>query len=261
MDSEAINQLDYKTECFFHRLLLIADDEGRFDARPQLLRSKLFPLSDSFSAHDAEECLQQCERHGLLTLYTIAAKPYGEIRAYGQRLRVPSVFPPPPQNAAECRETPQNAAPETATETVTETVEEQKTATEAERKKRWFAAMTSAHPALVLAERFSPAVIRSAREAYVRMPTAYNYAPLLTAYMADKLPCDSRGKPFHRPEKAEWFFQDLENIIVSAQRWARETGFGKPKPKPKPTPQQAEEKLTPEQEAELERLKKELNIR
>jgi hypothetical protein len=42
--SETIERLTYEQEVFFYRLLVQCDDYGEMDARPAILRSRLFPL-------------------------------------------------------------------------------------------------------------------------------------------------------------------------------------------------------------------------
>ena len=44
--SENIDRLTEFQEVFFYRLMVNCDDFGRFDARPKLLSSRLFPLRD-----------------------------------------------------------------------------------------------------------------------------------------------------------------------------------------------------------------------
>lgn len=75
LDSEAINALGDAAECFYHRLLLAADDAGRMDGRVDILRARLFPLS-SRRASDVERQLSECMTHGLVMRYEWLGKPY-----------------------------------------------------------------------------------------------------------------------------------------------------------------------------------------
>lgn len=75
IDSEAVNALGDPAECFYHRLLLAADDAGRMDGRVEMLRARLFPLS-SRRASDVEKQLSDCIRLGLVIPYTWDGKPF-----------------------------------------------------------------------------------------------------------------------------------------------------------------------------------------
>ena len=46
LDSDKINGLPEDEQNFFIRLMLVADDYGRYDARPELLKSHCYPVSD-----------------------------------------------------------------------------------------------------------------------------------------------------------------------------------------------------------------------
>lgn len=119
-DSEAVNQLDWAAECLFTRLIMKADDFGRFHGNPRLIKSLLFPLKDGLRDADISRWIAECVKAGLLREYTdrVSGKPFIEIRKYGQRLRTKKAkFPDengrfaapcgnPPQNAAECGEAP-----------------------------------------------------------------------------------------------------------------------------------------------------------
>lgn len=69
LDSEAINSLGDAAECFFHRLMLAADDAGRMDGRVEILRARLFPLDTSRRASDVEKTLAACVKQGLVIPY------------------------------------------------------------------------------------------------------------------------------------------------------------------------------------------------
>ena len=119
-DSEAVNQLDWAAECLFTRLIMKADDFGRFHGNPRLIKSLLFPLKDGLRDADISRWIAECVKAGLLREYTdrVSGKPFVEIRKYGQRLRTKKAkFPDengrfaapcgnPPQTAAECGEAP-----------------------------------------------------------------------------------------------------------------------------------------------------------
>ena len=45
LDSDRVNKLSWGAEVFYRRLMSVVDDFGRFDARIDLLKSKLYPLN------------------------------------------------------------------------------------------------------------------------------------------------------------------------------------------------------------------------
>lgn len=97
MDSDAINSLSCEAERFFLRLCLVADDYGRFDARPQVLKSALFPLGETLRSTDIAAWLAECEKAGLVRCYEVDSKPYVVIPKFRQRLRAHRArFPQPP---------------------------------------------------------------------------------------------------------------------------------------------------------------------
>lgn len=96
LDSEKVAALSWRTECFFHRLLLVADDYGLFDARPTVLRTRLFPLHlDKISNQDIQDCLHETEEAGLVRAYCVGGKDYVQIINFGQRRQSKPKFPLP----------------------------------------------------------------------------------------------------------------------------------------------------------------------
>lgn len=113
-DSEAVDQLSWAAECLFIRLIMKADDFGRFHGNPKLLKSLLFPLKDGLRDADISRWIAECETAGLIRVYTdkVSGKPFVEIRKYGQRLRTKKAkFPDENGNLlADCSNPRQNAA-------------------------------------------------------------------------------------------------------------------------------------------------------
>jgi hypothetical protein len=102
LDSERVNTLTAPAECFYHRLLLAADDYGRFDARAQWLRSRLWPVKEDVRAKDVETWLADSVNAGLVQIYNVDGKDYGLILNYGQRIQSKkSKFPEPTVNNSE----------------------------------------------------------------------------------------------------------------------------------------------------------------
>jgi hypothetical protein len=93
--SENINTLDFKSEVFFTRLIMKADDFGCFYGNFKLIKSALYPLRDILDI-DLKDCILQCEKNQLIYLYVVDNKDYIRINNFGQRLRImKSKFPQP----------------------------------------------------------------------------------------------------------------------------------------------------------------------
>jgi len=96
LDSEAVNRLSDSAEVFFVRLIMAADDFGRYYGDPKLLRSYLYPLRDKVP--NIGKLIEECVKAGLIADYTVNHKHYLQIIKFGQRMRVyKSKFPEPPQ--------------------------------------------------------------------------------------------------------------------------------------------------------------------
>lgn len=125
IDSEAVNSLDNAAEVFFVRLIMVADDFGRFYGSPKLLCSYLYPLRD-IRVSDISRQIAACVKAGLIADYEVAGKRYLQIWNFGQRTRqMKSKFPPPPndgQMTVNCQSNDsQLSVPRRETETETET--------------------------------------------------------------------------------------------------------------------------------------------
>ena len=74
--SDTINSLSWFEEVFFYRLIVNCDDYGRLDARPAILKSKLFPLKERIAIKDIESALVKLADAGCVRLYECDSKPY-----------------------------------------------------------------------------------------------------------------------------------------------------------------------------------------
>ncbi len=79
--SENIDQLTEFQETFFYRLMVNCDDFGRFDARPKLLSSRLFPLRD-ISTETVAETLEALQDADLIILYEVGGHPYLQMKTW-----------------------------------------------------------------------------------------------------------------------------------------------------------------------------------
>lgn len=81
---------------FYRRLFSVADDYGRYDARPAVLRAHFYPLQiDKMSETGIARCLRECERVRLVRLYSVEERPYLEIEDFGQRVQSKPKWPGP----------------------------------------------------------------------------------------------------------------------------------------------------------------------
>ena len=93
-----INSLSSHAEIFFRRLWNKADDYGRYDARPLILKAELFPLKDGTRSSDITRWLAECEKAGIIARYTVRAEQFLLIKNFNQRVRAAkSEYPPPPK--------------------------------------------------------------------------------------------------------------------------------------------------------------------
>ena len=96
--SDTLNQLSDFEERFWHRLIVNCDDYGRFDARPAILKGRLFPLMEGKTLKDMSNTLSKLASVGLVELYEVDGKPFLHVVTWDkyQRIRAKrSKFPEP----------------------------------------------------------------------------------------------------------------------------------------------------------------------
>lgn len=100
-------------------LITQVDDAGRGDARPAIIKGRVFPFRERLSIKDIDAALQDLAAKGCVSLYTVDGKPYFLFPGWVKHQRVRDCKPkypePPgnlnlPQSAARCGELPQSAA-------------------------------------------------------------------------------------------------------------------------------------------------------
>ena len=74
--SDSVDELSWFEEVFFYRLLVNCDDYGRMDARPAVLKARLFPLKDRMTTRDCSVALQKLLDIGVVKTYVCEGKPY-----------------------------------------------------------------------------------------------------------------------------------------------------------------------------------------
>lgn len=119
-NSEKVNDISLQAEVFFTRLIMKADDFGSFYGNIKILKANLFPLKiDTVRDADISRWIAECEKAGLLLVYTNAGKRYLRINDFGQRLRsMCSRFPSPDSNSPS---NDRSSPPEVETEVEEET--------------------------------------------------------------------------------------------------------------------------------------------
>ncbi len=113
LDDELVSALSDGAETLYTRLILVVDDYGRFDGRPEFIRVKCYPLlvgndeiaraaKRDVSVKAIASRLRELARkddagNSLITLYRVKGKPYLELHNHMNRLRqTHSKWPAPP---------------------------------------------------------------------------------------------------------------------------------------------------------------------
>ena len=101
--NEQIDALSPFEETFFYRLIVNADDYGRMDGRPSILRARLFPLK-SLRDDQIEKALCNLATVELVHRYTVHGKPFVSLSGWerNQSIRAKKSKYPPPEEADEC---------------------------------------------------------------------------------------------------------------------------------------------------------------
>lgn len=97
-------------------LITQADDAGRGDARPQIIKGRVFPLRDQVTLKNIDDGLHALESTGLITLYTVGGRLFFWFPGWAEHQRVRDSRPkyPGPEEAdapaAVCGDPPRDAA-------------------------------------------------------------------------------------------------------------------------------------------------------
>lgn len=85
--SETIDQLSWFEEVFFYRLIVNCDDYGRFDARPAILKARLFPLK-SVTEKQISDALNKLSTVGIVTVYEYDGRPYLQLVTWDKHQQI-----------------------------------------------------------------------------------------------------------------------------------------------------------------------------
>ena len=103
LSSEKMASLGFPEEVFYRRLMSIVDDYGRYEANPQLLRARCYPLqTDAVRNTDISRWMAACQKAGLILVYDCGGKRYLELSNFQQQQRSASKYPEPPADASRC---------------------------------------------------------------------------------------------------------------------------------------------------------------
>jgi hypothetical protein len=87
--SATVDELGVEEERFFYRLMVQADDYGRMDARPSIIRSRCFPLKvDRITDAMVEAWLSALTAAGLIRRYTVKGQPYLEFVTWADHQQI-----------------------------------------------------------------------------------------------------------------------------------------------------------------------------
>lgn len=98
--SESMASLTWFEQILFIRLIVSADDYGRFDARPAIIRGALFPLDDGVTVKAIRDALHKLSTQGMINLYEVGGKPTLELTAWCKHNKPrakESKYPAPPE--------------------------------------------------------------------------------------------------------------------------------------------------------------------
>ena len=116
-DSEKVSRMtDFQFRLWIG-LITQADDAGRGDARPAILKGRIFPLRDQVTSKQIYDAMRELATIGSVVLYEVDGKPYYAHKNWSDHQRIRDVKPKYPapedglcQSAADCGNPPQTAA-------------------------------------------------------------------------------------------------------------------------------------------------------
>lgn len=86
--SDTIDQLKWDEEVFFYRLIVNCDDYGRFDGRPAIIKSRLYPLKMNITLANIEKYLDKLSTVGLVVRYISNGKPTLQLTTWDKHQQV-----------------------------------------------------------------------------------------------------------------------------------------------------------------------------
>lgn len=102
--SDTLDELSWFEEVFWYRLLVNCDDFGRFDARPAILKSRLFPLKAAVTDKSICDALNKLSTVGLVILYEFEDKPYLQITTWERHQQTRAAKSKYPELTGDCNQ-------------------------------------------------------------------------------------------------------------------------------------------------------------
>lgn len=100
LTSESIAALSFAEQAHFVRLILIADDQGRFDARPRVIWRTAWAFQQGVTEAMAEKWTMAVAEQGIIRLWDIGGRRYGHFPKWSNYQRIGTLnnskFPEPP---------------------------------------------------------------------------------------------------------------------------------------------------------------------
>lgn len=103
--SDSLASLSWFEQVLFLRLIVSVDDFGRYDARPSILKGRLFALDD-VTTKAIQNSLHKLSTQGMINLYEVGGKPFLELTAWLKHNRpraAESKFPGPDEVCEQLR--------------------------------------------------------------------------------------------------------------------------------------------------------------
>ena len=94
-------------------LILLSDDYGVVDARPEIIKGRGYPLRVRVTVKDISDALQRLAAVGCVSLYTVGGKPYAQFPKWGEHQRLRNSkhkYPTIDDAEQDCGKLPQVAA-------------------------------------------------------------------------------------------------------------------------------------------------------
>lgn len=104
--SESIDSLTWFEEVFFYRLIVNCDDFGRMDARPAILRSRLFPLKN-VTDKTIEAALNRLATVGMVLVYEYDHRAFLQLASWQKHQQIrnqKSKYPSPEESVIICNQ-------------------------------------------------------------------------------------------------------------------------------------------------------------
>ena len=108
LSSEKYNAVSTAARDLYVRLILLADDYGRYRADPRIVAREAYPIDEGMTSKKVAPLMEALARIGLITLYGDGKDRFFQISNSKQRTYSDSKYPPPPEKTAVSGESPES---------------------------------------------------------------------------------------------------------------------------------------------------------